>query len=251
MQIVLATTNPHKLEEIRSVFDGEADTTGGHSDGITWTLLNEIEREYPDGIPEPVEDQPTFEGNAALKAQYYAKFTDRICLADDSGIEVDALNGAPGVISARYSGVRGPRTKVDPANNTKLLQELTDVPIDQRTARFVCTMCLAIPRHQREQIPAAVYDRLARPGDNFAQLIVRGTVEGRILLPAEADDPRFPERGRGENGFGYDPLFILPPGHDYAGLTTAELSPEQKNGISHRGEAARLLLTEMHASDLL
>lgn len=249
MQIALATTNPHKLEEIQSVFD--APTRKSAANAITWTLLNEIEREYPDGIPEPVEDQPTFEGNAALKAQYYAKFTGRICLADDSGIEVDAINGAPGVISARYSGVHGPRAKVDPANNTKLLRELKDVPIDQRTARFVCTICLVIPDHQRDQVSAEAYERLVQPGNDFVQLIVRGTVEGRILLPAEADDPRLPERGRGENGFGYDPLFVLPPGHDYAGLTTAELSPEQKNGISHRGEAARLLLTEMHASGLL
>lgn len=251
MQIVLATTNPHKLEEIRSVFDDGADTPGGNSAGITWTLLDEIERDSPDGIPEPVEDQPTFEGNAALKAQHYAKFTGRICLADDSGIEVDALNGAPGVISARYSGVRGPRTKVDPANNTKLLRELTDVSIDQRTARFVCTMCLVIPSHQREDVPAEADDQLVRPGDDFVQMIVRGTVEGRILLPAEADDPRFPERGRGHNGFGYDPLFALAPDHDYAGLTTAELTAEQKNSISHRGQAARLLLAEMKSAGLI
>ncbi|MEM6853214.1 MAG: non-canonical purine NTP pyrophosphatase [Planctomycetota bacterium] len=247
MQIVLATTNPHKLEEIKSVFDSEPAATRG----ISWTLLDEIKREYHDGITDPVEDQPTFEGNAALKARHYAKFTDRICLADDSGIEVDHLNGAPGVISARYSGVRGPRTKVDPANNAKLLEELTDVPIAQRTARFVCTMCLVIPGHQRENVSAEGYDQLLRPGDDFVQLIVRGTVEGRILLPSEVDDPRFPERGRGENGFGYDPLFMLAPDHDYAGLTTAELTPEQKNIISHRGQAARLLLAEMKAAGLV
>ncbi|MEM1110098.1 MAG: non-canonical purine NTP pyrophosphatase [Planctomycetota bacterium] len=246
MQILLATSNPHKLDEIRSVFDGEP-----AADAVDWKLFTDLEPEYQYGLTEPVEDQPTFEGNAALKARHYAKMTDRVCLADDSGIEVDHLNGAPGVISARYAGVRGPRTKVDPANNVKLLQELTDVPIEKRTARFVCTMCLIIPGHQRDKVPAAGYDRLVRPGDDFAQLIVRGTVEGRIILPSEVDDPRFPERGRGENGFGYDPLFVLPPGHDYAGLTTAELTPEQKNSISHRGAAARLLLAEMIEKGLI
>ncbi|MEL7087954.1 MAG: non-canonical purine NTP pyrophosphatase, partial [Planctomycetota bacterium] len=122
MQILVATTNPHKLDEIRSVFAGE--NTGG---AIDWKLFGDLEAEYQYGLTEPVEDQDTFEGNAALKARHYAKQTDRVCLADDSGIEVDALGGAPGVISARYSGVRGPRTEVDPANNVKLLRELAGV----------------------------------------------------------------------------------------------------------------------------
>ncbi|CAN0561652.1 unnamed protein product, partial [Laminaria digitata] len=202
-----------------------------------------------DGITEPVEDQDTFEGNAALKARHYAQQTDRICLADDSGIEVDALGGAPGVISARYSGVRGPRTKIDPANNVKLLEELEGVPTDQRLARFVCAMCLVIPAPQRENVP--VFDKLVRPGDDLVRLVVRGTVEGRILRPEEADDERFPERGRGENGFGYDPLFVLPGDHDFAGLTTAQLTEAQKNAISHRGHASRLLLAAMQSAGLI
>ncbi len=244
MQIVLATTNPHKLEEIRAVFDDEVE-----NDAIAWTLLDTIKNEYHDGITDPVEDQDTFEGNAALKARHYAKFTDRICLADDSGIEVDHLGGAPGVISARYSGVRGPRAKVDPANNAKLMHQLAGVPADQRTARYVCAMCLVIPAPQLDLNPA--YQKLARPGDDFVQLMVRGTLEGRILLPVEADDERFPERGRGDGGFGYDPLFVLPGGSDYAGKTAAQLTPEQKNALSHRGDAARLLLAEMKAAGLM
>ena len=244
MQIVVTTTNPHKLEEIKSVFDGEPAARA-----IDWPSFDDIRREYYGGITEPIEDQDTFEGNAALKARHYAKQTDRICLADDSGIEVDALGGAPGVISARYSGMRGPRTKVDPANNIKLLEELEGVPIEERVARFVCAMCLVIPAPQRENV--AVFDQLARPGDDFVQLIVRGTVEGRILLPEEADDERFPERGRGENGFGYDPLFVLPKDHDYAGLTTAQLTEAQKNAISHRGHASRLLLAAMQNAGLI
>lgn len=244
MQIVLATTNPHKLEEIRSVFDAEI------ADGaITWTLLDAIKNEFDDGITDPVEDQDTFEGNAALKARHYAKFTDLICLADDSGIQVDALGGAPGVISARYSGVRGPRTKVDPANNAKLMQELQGLPADQRTARYVCAMCLVIPAPQLDAHPD--YKKLARPGDDFVQLMVRGTLEGRILLPMEADDERFPERGRGEGGFGYDPLFVLPGDSDFAGMTAAQLTPDMKNAISHRGDAARRLLGEMQSVHLI
>lgn len=244
MQIVVTTTNPHKLEEIKSVFDAEP-----AAQAIEWPSFDDVCREYPDGIPEPVEDQDTFEGNAALKARYYAKQIGRICLADDSGIEVDALGGAPGVISARYSGVRGPRNKVDPANNVKLLKELADVPIDQRTARFVCAMCLVIPAPRRGDV--AVFDQLVRPGDDSVQLIVRGTVEGRILLPEEADDKRCPERGRGENGFGYDPLFVLLAGHDFAELTTAQLTAEQKNRISHRGDASRKLLAAVQNHTLL
>jgi len=244
MQIVLATTNPHKLAEIRSVFDAEV-----ASDAIDWTLLDTIKNEYHDGITDPVEDQDTFEGNAALKARHYAKFTDRICLADDSGIEVDALDGAPGVISARYSGVRGPRTKVDPANNAKLMQEIHGVPADQRTARYVCAMCLVIPAPQLDANPA--FKQLARPGDDFVQFLVRGTLEGRILLPMEADDERFPERGRGEGGFGYDPLFVLPGDSDYAGMTAAQLTPDMKNSISHRGASARLLLAKLRSAGLL
>ncbi|MBB6429951.1 non-canonical purine NTP pyrophosphatase [Algisphaera agarilytica] len=244
MQVVLATSNPHKLEEIRSVFDGES-----LAQAIDWKLFSDLDPEYQYGLKEPVEDQPTFEGNAALKARHYAKFTDKICLADDSGIEVDALGGAPGVISARYSGVRGPRTEVDPANNVKLLEELQGVPIEKRTARFVCAMCLFIPGPLVASVPGAA--GLVQPGDEHVQLIVRGTVEGRIILPEEAADPASPEKGRGTNGFGYDPLFVLPDDHEHAGLTTAQLEPSQKNAISHRGHASRLLLEAMKAKGLL
>lgn len=219
MRIVLATSNPHKREEIAAVIDDP---------GVSLTLLGEID---PQGrIAEPVEDQPTFEGNAQLKARYYAKRTGLLCLADDSGLEVDALGGAPGVISARYAGAEGGRDVVDPANNRKLLAELGRTPIEQRTARFVCVLCLAAPP------PEALDMKLELP------ITVRGTVEGRILCPHQCADPTHPERGRGENGFGYDPLFQLPDDHPrFPGKTTAELSPADKNSLSHRGEAARLL----------
>ena len=176
-------------------------------------------------VPEPVEDQATFEGNALLKARYYANASGRPCLADDSGLEVDALGGAPGVLSARYSGAAGGRDVVDPANNKKLIDELGDTPADQRTARFVCAVAVAWPGDAREPIR------------------VRGTFEGRIITPGEADDPARPHLGRGANGFGYDPLFWL----EARGCTSAELASEAKNAISHRGDATRKLLAALIA----
>ena len=157
-------------------------------------------------IPEPVEDGRTFLANALIKARYYAEKMGRLVLADDSGLEVDALGGEPGVRSARYSGVEGGRREVDPANNARLLDEMRAVPDEKRTARFVCVLVLADPQR--------------------TWAVARGEVEGRIVHA---------ERGR--NGFGYDPLFLLPE----RGVTTAELSPEEKNAISHRGNAARQL----------
>ncbi|MEX0653430.1 MAG: non-canonical purine NTP pyrophosphatase [Phycisphaeraceae bacterium] len=209
-RIVLATGNPHKLEELQAIFNacahGEA--------GVELVSLAAVAVD----VDEPVEDGATFEANAIKKARHYAAATGLPCLADDSGLAVDALAGEPGVRSARYSGASGPRAEVDLANNRLLLDRLGDTPAAERTARFVCVMALA------------------EPGDGGqARATVRGTVEGRILLPAEAADPSQPERGRGANGFGYDPLFFVPD----LGRTTAELSPEAKNRISHRGHAAR------------
>lgn len=211
MPILVATGNPHKLEEIRAVIAEHSEA----ADAIALVSLADL----PQSITEPVEDQPTFAGNALKKARHYAQASGLTCLADDSGLEVDALDGRPGVYSARYAGVTGPRSVVDPANNRLLLQNLADVPIARRSARFVCTMALVSPA-----------------GDILAQ--VRGTVEGRILLPEEGANPDEPWRGRGHNGFGYDPLFLLPAPRN---LTTAELPPDAKNAISHRGQATRLI----------
>lgn len=217
MQILLATTNPHKLGEITAVIDDRR---------IRFRLLLDVD---PDGlIEEPVEDQPTFEGNALLKARHYAGRSGLPCLADDSGLEVDALGGAPGVYSARYSGARGGRDVVDPANNRQLLDALGDLPPEARTARFVCVLALVMP-----------------DSDDPPQ-VARGEVSGRILLPAECADPTRPERGRGGHGFGYDPLFELPGDHPrFPRQTTAELTPGQKNSLSHRGAAARVLARHM------
>ena len=202
--ILLATSNSHKLQEIQAVI-AESHATLTTLDGIGLQ------------IDEPVEDQLTFEGNAALKAQYYANASKHLCMADDSGLEVDALNGAPGVISARYSGTTGERGVVDLANNTKLLRELADTPAEKRTARFVCAMALC------------------EPNGSEPICVVRGTIEGRILGPGDLGYAIDNPKGRGNNGFGYDPLFLVPA----LDKTTAELSPDGKNKISHRGQAAR------------
>lgn len=224
MRFLLATSNPHKRDEIVAVFD-ELDFEGNV------VLLDERLSELgltADDVPEPVEDQPTFEGNAQLKARYYANKCRMSCLADDSGLEVDALGGAPGVRSARYSGATGGRSTVDPANNRALLEALGDRLAPQRTARFVCALAL----HSLD--PA------------LPSLVVRGSVEGHILQPQRCADPHHPERGRGDNGFGYDPVFELPADHPYfPGQTTAELTAAQKNRISHRGAATRALVQEL------
>ncbi|MAJ45925.1 MAG: non-canonical purine NTP pyrophosphatase, RdgB/HAM1 family [Planctomycetes bacterium TMED75] len=190
--ILLATSNPHKLVEVTEILSPLGLVVLGLGDvGVT--------------IAEPVEDAPTFEGNARLKACYYAKATDQLCLADDSGLEVDALDGAPGVFSARYSGVTGSREERDQANNLKLVAQLHGVPESGRSARFVCAMCLASP-------------------DGAVLAESRGTFEGVII-----DEPR------GTNGFGYDPHLLIPE----IGRTSAQLDPEDKNARSHRGHATR------------
>ena len=188
-EVLLATGNAGKLCELREIAAGSPLTFRGLAD-------------FPD-VLEAVEDAATFAENARLKALHYAAATGLYTLADDSGLEVDALGGAPGVHSARYAGE--PRS--DAANNRKLLQALTGVPPERRTARFRCAMAFA-------QAGAVLCES-------------DGTVEGRII-----DEPR------GENGFGYDPLFLVPA----LGQTVAELSADRKHALSHRGQALRAML---------
>ena len=212
-RLLIATTNPHKLGEVRAVFESAG--VVGVSD---WELVSLTGLGL--GLDEPVEDGETFEANAEIKASYYAAHAGMLTLADDSGLEVDALAGEPGVRSARYSGSIGPRAEVDLANNEKLMRAMTPVSVEDRGARFVCAMALARPVSDAEPEVLAT---------------VRGTFEGRIILPEEADDPERPELGRGTHGFGYDPLLLLPE----LGRTSAELTPAEKNARSHRGDAAR------------
>lgn len=157
---------------------------------------------------EPEETGLTFEENARIKATSYAAQLGVRCVAEDSGLEVDALGGRPGVHSARYAGVGSSREERDQANNDKLLAELERIPEARRQARFVSTLCVAEP-----------------DGSIIAE--ARGTFEGVIAFAA-----------RGEGGFGYDPLLLLPD----CGSTSAELPLEEKNRRSHRGHALRELV---------
>jgi XTP/dITP diphosphohydrolase len=196
MKLVLATRNEGKVREIREILQDQ----------------NRIEllslRSYPDA-PDVVEDGNTYEENAIKKASTLAEYTGHVTIADDSGLEVDALEGAPGVHSARYAG----EDASDQDRILKLLDALQNIPDDQRSGRFTCAVAIAKP---------------------LAQIrVVQGVCEGRVI--------RTP---RGESGFGYDPVFV-PVGYDN---TFAELGDEIKNQISHRAKAlekARKLLSEM------
>jgi XTP/dITP diphosphohydrolase len=160
------------------------------------------------GLPEVDEDQPTFAGNAAKKARAGALASGLWTLADDSGLEVEALDGAPGVRSARFAGRHGD----DAANNALLLERLAGVPEERRGARFVCALALCRP-------------------DGELELEVEGEVRGRIL-----------EAARGSGGFGYDPLFLFTEeGFEESGRPFGELAPEAKARVSHRGRALRAL----------
>ncbi len=204
--LIVATTNQHKLGEIEAILSPM---------GVRVLSLDSVTLDSGQpatALPEPIEDADTFAGNAQIKAVYYAKALGMPCLADDSGLEVDALDGSPGVYSARYAGVGSTSGDRDTANNAKLLGALADVPQKKRTARFVCAMCLASPTGQT----------LATSQGVFAGVIT--------------DSPR------GDNGFGYDPLLELPDGR-----TSAELSPEEKNARSHRGAAVRAIADQLPA----
>jgi len=194
-EIIVATGNPHKVEEIREILAVH---------GFRVLSLTDVGAE---GIPEPEEDGDTFAHNARIKATQYARAINRMVLADDSGLAVDALGGAPGVFSARWSGLGVTREERDNANNKKLLEELASTPADRRTARFVCAMCLS-----------------AADGSVIAETV--GEFHGSIGTNA-----------RGVNGFGYDPLFVV----DTNGQTSAELTSQQKNDRSHRGAATRAM----------
>lgn len=158
---------------------------------------------------EPVEDGLTFETNARIKARFAARLTGLPALADDSGIEVEALGGAPGVHTRRYAGPDA----TDAENNSKLLRELADLPTERRGARYVCALALAI------------HDESAPGG--LRLIVRRGTTRGRIAF-----EPR------GSGGFGYDPLFE-PARERSGGRTFGQYRAEEKDAISHRGRAAR------------
>jgi XTP/dITP diphosphohydrolase len=192
-----ATRSGHKLRELRDLLD----------------LPVGVELLSPDDVgirDEPEETGETFEANARLKARYYARLSGLPTLADDSGLEVDALRGGPGVRTRRYAGPDA----TDEQNNAKLVRELVGLPADRRGARYVCVLALALPE-------------LAGPRGGLGTVTRRGTCRGRI-----AQSPR------GDGGFGYDPIFepwSEPPG----GETLGQWPAAAKNAISHRARAAR------------
>ena len=195
MKLIIASNNAHKLVEIKAILGSR---------------FEEILSLREAGIDhETVEDGETFLENAGKKAREIAAISGCCALADDSGLCVDALGGAPGIYSARYSGVHGD----DKANNRKLLEVLRDVPDEARGAHFTCAIVLARP--------------------DGTEVSVEGYFYG-VIAHEEA----------GSNGFGYDPLFYLP---EY-GCTSAELAPEEKNRISHRSAALRLLVEKLGAA---
>lgn len=193
-EIVVATGNKGKLAEIKELFSGLS------------VRLSSLQ-DYWNPIPVIEEDGATFYENACIKADWTWRHASKWALADDSGLVVDALDGEPGVRSARFAGIQGDTS----ANNSKLLQMMRGIAEPLRTARFVCSIVLRI--------------------DSDTLLSAEGRCEGRIITTS-----------RGTAGFGYDPLFV-PNGFD---RTFAELSHEDKNRISHRGHALRILKERLH-----
>ncbi|WP_420600816.1 XTP/dITP diphosphatase [Neptuniibacter sp.] len=194
-KIVLASGNKGKLKEFSQVLGD---------------LKVEVLPQSEFQISDADETGLSFVENAILKARHAAKATGLPALADDSGLEVDALNGAPGIYSARFSGTEA----TDEKNNQLLLEKLQGIPAEERTARFRCV--LAFLRHANDPTP----------------LICQGSWEGLIL-----------EQLSGNNGFGYDPLFLIPE----LEKTSAQLAPEEKNKISHRGQAVALMKENIKA----
>jgi XTP/dITP diphosphohydrolase len=193
-QVVLATRNQGKVKEFNKLFAE-----------LGWEVVSLAEFE---GVPEVVEDGETFEANALKKAATISTYLGLPAVGDDSGLEVDALDGRPGVYSARFAGEHA----TDEDNWRKLLRELSDVPDEKRTARFRCTLALVEPGRE--------------------PVIASGSCEGVI-----AKEPL------GNNGFGYDPVFYMPA----VGKMMAQLSPEEKNKLSHRAHAMLNLLDTMKA----
>ena len=188
LEIIVATRNRGKIREIRKALRGLE---------LTIHSLNDFS-----GVPEMVEDGKSFSENALKKARFYSKYFSELALGDDSGLEVDVLEGLPGIYSARYAG----EGASDRTNNKKLLTEMDGIPISKRGARFKCV--------------------LAMVSTDGREAVVEGTCRGRI---------GFKEMGK--KGFGYDPIFILPQ----YGKTMSQLTLEEKNRISHRGKALKKL----------
>jgi XTP/dITP diphosphohydrolase len=205
VRVFLASRNPKKLLEMRRILEQ-------HLPGVEVLGLDDVA-----AYDEPVEDQPTFAGNAALKARAGLAATGLPSIADESGLCVDALNGMPGVLSARWSGP----PKDDDRNNALLLDQVHDVPDERRGAHFACAVVFCAPPTSRHP--------------EGAERIVEGRMNGRVIRET-----------RGSGGFGYDVLFEAV---EFPGRTTAELEPADKDSVSHRGRALREIAPQI--ADLL
>ena len=217
MKIVVATHNEGKLVEIRNILTEQLSAA---AQGIELVSAGSLD------LADPAETGVTFEENALLKARFVAGATGLPAIADDSGLIVDVMGNAPGILSARWSGTHGD----DAANNRLLLAQIEDIPDDDRTARFRCAAALVVP--------------VESDGDGlgeFHETVALGEMPGTIV--------RHPH---GTNGFGYDPIFMpneQPQSAQDSGelLTSAQMTPEQKNAISHRGKALRALVPAVKA----
>lgn len=198
-KIIVATGNEGKMKEIRNILQAED------------LCFSSLRDEHLQDV-EIVEDGTTFEENAIIKARTISDLTGQMVLADDSGLEVDYLDKAPGIYSARYMGEDTPYT----VKNNHIIQQLDGVEGEARSARFVCAIACAFP-----------------DGRNIT---VRGVIEGQIGYEE-----------KGEHGFGYDPIFYVPE----FGCTTAELPPEEKNRVSHRGKALMAMYEELKREKVL
>ncbi len=196
-KIVIASRNDHKIEEMRRILEQA---------GFDWELVGTSE--FPD-LPDIEETGSTFAANAMLKARGVSEFTGLPAIGDDSGLCVDALNGMPGILSARWSGSHGN----DRANLELLLAQISQVPADRRSASFVCAAAYVHP--------------------DGTEFVVEAAMNGTLI-----------DSVRGENGFGYDPIFI-PQGHE---ITSAQMSAEVKDSISHRGKALAALVAQLNPS---
>jgi XTP/dITP diphosphohydrolase len=201
-RLLIATRSTHKLRELRELL------------ALRETELVSLDDLGIEG--DPIEDGETFETNAAIKARHGLRASGLPTLADDSGIEVDALGGRPGVRTRRYAG----EDATDEDNNTKLLAELSGLPPDRRGARYVCALALALPGG-------------AGPRGGVPLITSRGTCRGRIA-----------SRPRGTGGFGYDPIFE-PSSEAPGGRTLGLWSPSEKNAMSHRARAARRMIPHL------
>ena len=199
-RVVLASHNAKKRAELQRIL-------AVHAPQVEVLDLDDVA-----AYDEPVEDEPDFAGNALLKARAGLAATGLPTLADDSGLCVDALNGMPGVLSARWAGV----AKDDDRNNALLLEQLADVPDERRGAHFTCAVAFVHP--------------------DGTELVVHGRMDGRII-----------REQRGSGGFGYDAVFVADE-HAGDGLTSAELDPEEKDRVSHRGRALREIAPQVAAA---